>query len=654
MKQFYTAKDLIKLLGFSKNTIYKYLEKGKIKSTRLSKRGGFRVPLKEVKRLLKLHGKEGEIDIGGKTRKKAAVESAEVAEESKGDKDSVSLLERVELESLKIQHPDHLPNLFDWFVGLLAIAVGFALFLFPGYFYQQKLFDLVGYFLSLRFFLLIGGLLFLLSDLLKLKSSVWHRILHFLLVLGFAVMAVLFVVGGEGRGAVLYGSVALVLTITAVVRGILPVYRFIWLVFFVSGVGSILWFLFPAWYGSVYSGALPTGVIAGVWLGVTGLIFGVSLTSVRRRSKWYRWASFLNGLVFLGYAFVMVIATYWDRAVAYILVGTFSFLFPFWERFRVAEKRGKEIEKRLFSFAYVGLVVVGGVFLTHVVRTQFKAFVSLGLEQRAQEVASRVGGFASQVQKEVESLAQNDLLLQALVEDDSVAIKDLVQGAFRSSDAARRIMVFDDSGNLLEIYPVPVPDIRGQNFAFREYFQKAKAGEVFVSDLFQAEVEGRPWAIAVSVPVYDFQERLVGVVVGAVNLDVLQELVEEIEVGEKGLVVLVDRTGRLIAHPDRERRFELLEDGQAGIMAIMGKRGVTEQFSAAHDGERVLTLAAFEPVEGFGWGVVVEQPLAEIGTVISSLSLFIFLMILVVSVVWMLGVNLQSERPKRLEGGRES
>ena len=48
----YTVKEVAKLLGFSTNTIYKYLDEGKIKSTRLGKEGRFRIPQKEVAKLL--------------------------------------------------------------------------------------------------------------------------------------------------------------------------------------------------------------------------------------------------------------------------------------------------------------------------------------------------------------------------------------------------------------------------------------------------------------------------------------------------------------------------------------------------------------------------------------------------------------------------
>lgn len=57
----YTVKEVARLLGFSTNTIYKYLDEGKIKSTRLGSEGRFRIPQKEVARLLGLRGVKSQI-----------------------------------------------------------------------------------------------------------------------------------------------------------------------------------------------------------------------------------------------------------------------------------------------------------------------------------------------------------------------------------------------------------------------------------------------------------------------------------------------------------------------------------------------------------------------------------------------------------------
>src|SRR3990167_304165 len=56
MPKTYTVKQVAKILGFSTNTVYKYLDEGKIKATRLGSEGRFRIPEEE---LIRLVGKNG-------------------------------------------------------------------------------------------------------------------------------------------------------------------------------------------------------------------------------------------------------------------------------------------------------------------------------------------------------------------------------------------------------------------------------------------------------------------------------------------------------------------------------------------------------------------------------------------------------------------
>jgi len=253
MKPFYTAKDLIRLLGFSKNTIYKYLEDGKIKSTRVGKRGGFRVPAAEVKRLLQLKGEnlEGK-DLNGEDKKsekdEGHVSVEEAVESGRVKYEGGSVLEKLRLRTTESDDVKRSPNLFDWFLGLIAIGVGFSMFLFPGYFYHQQFSALLPYIAGLRFLLLVSGFGFLISDLTSPKKHTLHSMLHLVLTGEFGLLAGLFILGGVARGVVLYASIALVLVVTAAVRKVLPIYRFIWLVFLVSGVSALVAGIFPDSY----------------------------------------------------------------------------------------------------------------------------------------------------------------------------------------------------------------------------------------------------------------------------------------------------------------------------------------------------------------------------------------------------------------------
>ncbi len=99
-KKTYTVKEVAKLLGFSTNTVYKYLDDGSIQAVRLGEEGRFRIPESEVERLLQEKGRSLS-DVNTTP----AINKDGVSESSLAIKDT--------------------PKLFDWFVYFMSISLGF-------------------------------------------------------------------------------------------------------------------------------------------------------------------------------------------------------------------------------------------------------------------------------------------------------------------------------------------------------------------------------------------------------------------------------------------------------------------------------------------------------------------------------------------------
>src|SRR3972149_79784 len=143
MKKLYTVKEVADLLGFSTNSVYKYLDEGKIKSTRLGKGGRFRIPSGEVNRLLQKE--KGEV---------------------------ISNLIPVKLLKLA-SNLKAVPSLCDWFVAIFALALGLSQFIFPNYFSDTTF---VRYLLVIKYLkvalLGVGGVLIVLG-VIGWQKKVW-------------------------------------------------------------------------------------------------------------------------------------------------------------------------------------------------------------------------------------------------------------------------------------------------------------------------------------------------------------------------------------------------------------------------------------------------------------------------------------------------
>ncbi len=130
----FTIKEVALLLGFSTNTVYKYVNEGKIQSTRLGEEGRFRIPESEVARLLKIKGLD--IPSSGTVSTLPTPEIKEIgkpASTASRQEENPGLPPR-SLRSFLLPNPSHSfssPTLAYWMASVLAIVLGICFFVFP-------------------------------------------------------------------------------------------------------------------------------------------------------------------------------------------------------------------------------------------------------------------------------------------------------------------------------------------------------------------------------------------------------------------------------------------------------------------------------------------------------------------------------------------
>jgi len=103
-----------------------------------------------------------------------------------------------------------------------------------------------------------------------------------------------------------------------------------------------------------------------------------------------------------------------------------------------------------------------------------------------------------------------------------------------------------------------------------------------------------------------------GVAVAEVNLKFIWEVVSAIRVGRTGDAFVLDRPGRLVAHPDISLVLRADETAQQPLQnlraAILARPG---QAASGQDITGKTVLAAMAQIPGVDWSVIVKQPLAE-------------------------------------------
>lgn len=141
----------------------------------------------------------------------------------------------------------------------------------------------------------------------------------------------------------------------------------------------------------------------------------------------------------------------------------------------------------------------------------------------------------------------------------------------------------------------------------------------YVSDVFQFSQTEFP-KIAISIALRNEDEEPVGVVVAFVSVPKLSESIGKIKLGETGYAMIVDQTGKLVAHPDQNYALQRPGLYQLPVVqhVLSGQTGVQEMLMNGTN-----YFAAYRFDDSLRWGIIVVQSVLEVKQVVNRLQLTI-------------------------------
>lgn len=148
--------------------------------------------------------------------------------------------------------------------------------------------------------------------------------------------------------------------------------------------------------------------------------------------------------------------------------------------------------------------------------------------------------------------------------------------------------------------------LRGLDFSRERFFEPAAQSRSPYFSVPFISLSTNDIAVTGVIPIF-VEERLQAMLVGELDLRILQQTIEDFDVGEQGESFIVDPQGTLVAHPVaawvREQR-------NVGNLSLFQKAG-TEQatFEIFHDTERDRWLVGSAREITWQWVVIVTQPL---------------------------------------------
>ena len=608
MEKTYTVKQMADMLGYSTNSIYTFLKEGKIKGVRIGK-GRFRISQEELDKLLHLKKSQEiqSISVLPSTPAPAAFESEEIP----------SLGRRLE------EMTGNIPSLFDWFVSLASIIIGFTLILFVRTIIGFSEVGVFQYLSPIKINLLVAGIGLLIVNALNQTRKKWYFIFNLIILLDLLAFSLMLFINKDLLGFTIFGLLSLMMffhwlmNLKGVVSfalyvSLLIILLPIVLIIFSSADISILSY-FSTW-SSIQ--------VAIVWLLISGFINGIIWLrrDKRRFLFWINFLIFSVGLIYFSYLYTSEL--YWSRALIFILILLSMIISSFWHKLNLKDKETQKTVARIFSdMLIIFLVIISVVWL---IQKNIRSYAQDELTNKLVYVGNLVESTINFSKESIETLSKDESLIKAVRKTDDLTLKEMSKNIFKYSSNFRRLLIADEEGDMINIYPETT--IPFSNIAFREYFKEVKASKKsYFSNLFETSSDGVKIQVVVIVsPILDEENNFLGVLIGSLDINSLTNNIQKlINSYDRESFLVLDREGKIII-----KTKNLSESGSDEIQKLM-----VNQTDNNYDVKQVIniengSIQIHGKMTGTNWILVLRRSLENVYNFNSATNLLLNLIII--------------------------
>lgn len=168
-----------------------------------------------------------------------------------------------------------------------------------------------------------------------------------------------------------------------------------------------------------------------------------------------------------------------------------------------------------------------------------------------------------------------------------------------------RVLLADPEGTVMA--DRPRIDALDTSLAYTDWYRGVSGGATpYVSEIYQRPREPAVNLVAIAVPIRQ-RDEMIGILVLEVRLSVFLDWVGNISVGPGGSVYFVDRKGRAASHSAYPAGGKIVDLAAVPEVqkVLAGQSGVELHADPTAREERI---SAYEPIPGYGWGVIATQP----------------------------------------------
>jgi len=161
-------------------------------------------------------------------------------------------------------------------------------------------------------------------------------------------------------------------------------------------------------------------------------------------------------------------------------------------------------------------------------------------------------------------------------------------------------------------YPVD-RQVLNKDLSHRDWYKGvSREWKPYISSVYKLIVGEQDLAVAVSVPVFDEEGKVISILSTAQSTAFFRKIIAEVGFNLDAKITLIDQQGHIIYSNRFPYTKEVIDYPPLGFVekAMNGGKGDVEVRDASDPGR--VKYASFAPVEGIGWSVIVEKAKSEV------------------------------------------
>ena len=255
----------------------------------------------------------------------------------------------------------------------------------------------------------------------------------------------------------------------------------------------------------------------------------------------------------------------------------------------------------------------------------------------------------------LQSYASRPLFVNALKERDSKKILFHLTQLKETNNEIDGAFVSDKNGVLLFNYPVDRVS-HGKNLSYRDWYKgMSKGWKPYVSGVFRLIIGEKELAVAVCVPVFDQNRRVIGILGSSQSVSFLSNIIRQVPLDKYTKLTLVDHSGYIVYN----NKFPYTKEVSSYPSFPLIKKAIQEhkdmiEMEDLEEGN-IKSYVTLAPLKDIGWTVVVERTDKDIlragyrDLTITVIVSFLFFIIISLSLFYTRKSFLLSETTKLLD-----